>query len=342
MVNKQTEKPLEIDYSQSIGLIIKSAREQQKLTFKQVSSRINIHERYLSAIENDDFSSLGYITRARGFIKSYARYLGLDEDQILAKHKNLFPSEQINSLHVRTEPLSQRVDKSPLKKYVYLGSGFVLLIIATWLFYSMRFNSLKPEQKVVEVAGEVQSNEVNLPPPAPEPEPIKQNEVPPNKVKVDIPTVSPVVPSTPPAQVAKPAANETKVDATKQAQLAPKESSVGLPSVTNPSSAVKSEAPKSVKKSDTSSGDSKIVPDSQVSIKFLVNESAWVEVKDSTGQHSMNKLISPGVEEVFHGTPPFKVHVGNAKGTQIIFNGQPVDFSANVHDNTARIMVGEE
>jgi hypothetical protein len=48
------------------------------------------------------------------------------------------------------------------------------------------------------------------------------------------------------------------------------------------------------------------------------------------------------VDEMVQGVPPLKVHVGNAKGTQVFYNGQPVDYSSSTFSNTARVTLGAQ
>jgi hypothetical protein len=74
----------------SIGNYLKRAREEKKIPLPQVSRDTKINERYLIAIENDEFTVLPAPTYTRGFIKIYAEYLGLAAqplvDQFMREH----------------------------------------------------------------------------------------------------------------------------------------------------------------------------------------------------------------------------------------------------------------
>ena len=62
------------------------ASRKRKLIFvaEEISSATKISLRFLEAIEREDFSKLPGGIFSRSFIRSYARYLGLDEERVLA------------------------------------------------------------------------------------------------------------------------------------------------------------------------------------------------------------------------------------------------------------------
>jgi len=68
--------------NESIGQIIHQARTSKKLSIGQVTRAIHIREAYLEAIEKDSLSELPSAVQARGFIRLYWSYLGLDESRL--------------------------------------------------------------------------------------------------------------------------------------------------------------------------------------------------------------------------------------------------------------------
>ena len=68
---------------QTLGQRLKAAREEQKLTLEKVFQAIRIRVNYLQALEDDDFSVMPSPVQARGYLRNYAEYLGLDLDQLL-------------------------------------------------------------------------------------------------------------------------------------------------------------------------------------------------------------------------------------------------------------------
>ena len=75
---------------------------------------------------------------------------------------------------------------------------------------------------------------------------------------------------------------------------------------------------------------------------WKVGKKEGVGVKDAAGKDILSKVVKAGSEEVVQGVPPLKLHVGNAKGIQVVYNGQPIDYSAKTFNNTARVTLGAE
>lgn len=66
----------------SVGEELCAAREAQSLTLAEVAARTRIPQRHLSAIETGDFAGLPAATYSTGFVRTYARLLGLDANAL--------------------------------------------------------------------------------------------------------------------------------------------------------------------------------------------------------------------------------------------------------------------
>ena len=69
-----------------IGDAIRAARENSGFTFEQVSRETRVHLSHLRAIEEMTPGLLGAPVYAKGYIKSYARFLGMDEQTTLDRY----------------------------------------------------------------------------------------------------------------------------------------------------------------------------------------------------------------------------------------------------------------
>ena len=68
----------------SIGEKLCQAREARKLSLEQAAQQTRIRLRYLKALEQGDLDSLPSVTQARGFLRTYAQFLRLDPEPLLA------------------------------------------------------------------------------------------------------------------------------------------------------------------------------------------------------------------------------------------------------------------
>ena len=71
----------------SIGRVLQQEREQQGRTLKEVSDAVNIKEAYLDALEKENFDVIPGAVFVKGFIRTYAEYLGLDGAELVTAYK---------------------------------------------------------------------------------------------------------------------------------------------------------------------------------------------------------------------------------------------------------------
>jgi cytoskeleton protein RodZ len=110
---------------ESIGEKLRLAREQANYTLDQVARDTNVARRFLQALEEEDFSAFPGETYALGFLRTYAEYLGLDAQELVALFHNLQIQEQPLPMN---ELLDTRRRIPP--RLLYLGGGAAVVVIA--------------------------------------------------------------------------------------------------------------------------------------------------------------------------------------------------------------------
>jgi cytoskeleton protein RodZ len=70
----------------TFGERLKRERELREVTLQEVSTATRISPRFLEALENENWSRLPGGVFGRGFVRSIARYLGLNEESLLAEY----------------------------------------------------------------------------------------------------------------------------------------------------------------------------------------------------------------------------------------------------------------
>ena len=65
-------------------------------------------------------------------------------------------------------------------------------------------------------------------------------------------------------------------------------------------------------------------------------QATWVQATDSTGQTLMARLVPAGETVALTPALPVRLRIGNAKGTELLFRGQPVNLGT-ARDNIANI-----
>ena len=135
-----------MDDRESLGKYLKRERENRKLSLREVSKQIKVREPFLRAFEEDRRDLFPSVTYVKGFLSAYAKYLGLDSNEIILRYEAVSKSEPI----IRPEVLPRkRMLWHP--KYLWTIGGVIIVgFIALYLL-------LSPSQPPVA-------------PPAPEPE----------------------------------------------------------------------------------------------------------------------------------------------------------------------------
>ena len=100
---------------EDIGENLRQAREQLGLTLEEAERATRIRARHLAALEAGDLDSLPSSVQARGFLKNYAEFLGLDADALLLRYAEGLQSR-------RTRPRSAETPQSPRTQPVRVRS----------------------------------------------------------------------------------------------------------------------------------------------------------------------------------------------------------------------------
>jgi cytoskeletal protein RodZ len=105
----------------TIGQRLKVEREGQRLTLEKVFEATRIRIQYLRALEADDLSVMPSPVQARGYLRNYAEFLGLDVDRILdelretstqqASGEVIGPADETSSI---PQPASEPVETVPV------------------------------------------------------------------------------------------------------------------------------------------------------------------------------------------------------------------------------------
>jgi cytoskeleton protein RodZ len=80
--------------SLTLGEKLQQAREARGITISEVAEQTRISGLYLEAIENNDYRTLPGGIFNKGFVKSYARYVGVDEQEALQDYNRLIVEQK--------------------------------------------------------------------------------------------------------------------------------------------------------------------------------------------------------------------------------------------------------
>jgi len=80
--------------SLTLGEKLRQAREERGISISEVAEQTRISPHYLDSIENDDYRTLPGGIFNKGFVKSYAKYVGIDEQEALQDYTRLVATQE--------------------------------------------------------------------------------------------------------------------------------------------------------------------------------------------------------------------------------------------------------
>jgi cytoskeletal protein RodZ len=122
----------------SFGSWLRQQREIRNISLREISDNTKIGMRYLEALEEDRFEILPAPIFAKGFLREYAKYVGLDADEVVNFY---IAADQRRRLDLdETAPVTQRpplraARRAPPVVPLLVGGVLllVLLVLAVWL-----------------------------------------------------------------------------------------------------------------------------------------------------------------------------------------------------------------
>ena len=292
----------------AFGENLRREREMRGVSLEEISSATKISLRFLEAIEREEFSKLPGGIFSRSFIRTYARYLGLDEERVVAEYQLAAHPQQDFDLHrmaAGNTSFGRPATRTPLISTLVV---VVLLVGGYWLF---RYSQRAAEAPVP-------------PPPAPLAAPKAVTPPPPPKNCLDT-TATPVPLGGEALPGAAPPANPDCVPA--QPAAPPSTGGVTPGAASNPQggpgaalSPAASSNPPTGPPTGNPPGPGSISATDLV-LQVAVTEPSWVAV-DADGKTVFQRTLNPGELQTLKAHTSFEVTAGNAQAVILTLNGQ--------------------
>lgn len=120
--------------SQTLGEKLRQAREERDISISEVAEQTRISPHYIEAIENDDYSTLPGGIFNKGFIKSFAKFVGIDEEEALQDYSRQLSQQNAGQPEPETktyrpEVLTDDRSRSLLPTLIFAA---IILGLMTW------------------------------------------------------------------------------------------------------------------------------------------------------------------------------------------------------------------
>ncbi len=135
-VDGETQVESVVDVKLPAGLVLSTARKAQEQTVEELARQLNLSVSTIRALETDQAEGLPELTYVRGYIRSYARLLGLDPEVVLSSYSSDFGGDGRVNFDDIPHGLSDRDFQVSARRSIWLKwsliCGAVILLLYWW------------------------------------------------------------------------------------------------------------------------------------------------------------------------------------------------------------------
>ena len=142
------------------GTMLQNARMQTALSTEDIAGRLCLRVSVIEAIEANDFESIPSPVFMKGYLRSYAKLLGLDGDTVIAAFSELDikPKKTERLLWQKRVPIEKK--EKPFKLLTWLLAIGALALAGVWWWQSHMSQQRKVNDPVVGFANKLTSNKI--------------------------------------------------------------------------------------------------------------------------------------------------------------------------------------
>lgn len=324
------------------GDTLRQARENKGWSVAQVASQLNLTEHSLRQLEQGSFDQLPGHTFARGYVRAYAKLLGMDQGQMVQAFDQYTGTDatgsNVHSLGRVVEPV--RLSRNLLRLFSLV---LLALLIGFGYFWwqeraarTAESGSLNMEHVEVESAdGTTEIHTLD----EPEDQAVAEDQANPSTVPAE--PAGDNVAAEAPAEGTPPVAANPTAPALPSAPVATEAAPAQAPAApAQPAAAPQPAAPVAPAAPVEAQPAAPVVAAAgQGVVKIQFTEDCWTQVTDADGKVLFGSLKRKGDTLELAAKAPVQLRLGFARGAQVSYNGQPVAVTP-ARGGTARVTLG--
>lgn len=336
--------------SASPGELLARQREKLGIPLADAARALNLRPAVVAGLEQDDYQEMPVAAYRRGYLRSYAKFLGMDELLVLEAYQ---ARSGVADTERKVNPVSTA--RPPSRVGAWLFKLVTLLVIAgliavTVMWWQSRggneppgFGSTPPEETPTASSQAPTASAEPAREAAETEESADSSFASGDQSATTLPSDAASI--TPSSTTEQDQANgaQRDADATAERDEATLDSDSGAGAEL--SSTRQNDSVPSATEQDSTESEQTAAAEQTANANVLeltFNEQSWTEIFDATNQRVFVGLQAPGTSTTVEGKPPFRLTVGNATGVELRYQGQEVDLTARAGaNNVARFTLGE-
>jgi len=130
---------------ENFGVYLKHERELRGVALKEIAESTRIHIRFLEALENNDFDELPGEVFVKGYIRSYAKVIGFDSEEMVNVYDESVGRDRKEELG-KVEIINEKVQSRKKRAAGYILGGIAVAVVLS-LGYSVGKNIIDKNKK---------------------------------------------------------------------------------------------------------------------------------------------------------------------------------------------------
>jgi len=310
------------------GYLLRQAREEKALSQMKIARELHLTSRVLDGLETDDFTHVNSPIFARGYIRSYSRYLGLDPDLMVAEYDAVYGSPDHSK-----KPMSvvRHVDEQarPGDTWVKLVSVVIVLALlgASWWWWQGQQDTVAPTSVGEVTVQDRQGEDVSASLPEDEVLDLQLGDLSNDIGAVGATDETPAVP----------VVSEPVVEAQPEAEPEAEPKPAAEPEALLPTAPVEEVAAVAATKVAAANTAIDVAPGQGLLVIEFVDD-CWVEIQDGNGVMVLADLKSSGQVINMAIQAPAQVLLGRASAvSNIDFAQRDIDLEPHTRKDIARV-----
>lgn len=127
-----------------IGSSLRAARERRGLSYTEVEHATKIRSRYIRALEEEEFAALPSDAYIRGFLRTYADYLGLDGDVYVDEYGSRFITSWLDDVPPPPQARRRRSRERTIERRAVLLALAGIAVLTALVFVAWRYGGTSP------------------------------------------------------------------------------------------------------------------------------------------------------------------------------------------------------
>ena len=336
-MSESENSELEIHEPAAFGQQLMLAREKAGMKLDEAARALNLKQEMVEAIEDSALDKLPPVTFVQGYIRSYARLLGLSEEKIIGEFEAEVPHKVESELHPRPSSPDGANSQSPFIKLISLLIIVLALVVLVYAVYSYYIERTEHIEQASLTADDAM---MQLPPEAPL---IEQQTgiVDDDTLSVDTQPASAEDEEILPEPVVEPVAALAQQEAL-QLELADTEQ-VDTEQAEAEEAAADAAVADAMATEDTAASEVRIEDIMPVAkpqpitggdiLALSAEQESWAQIVDANDIQLFYGMIKPGRELNLTGQAPFDVFLGNAPVVSLSLNSTNIDMTKYIRSN---------